>query len=99
MELFVITEQLLDQLDADFMGTLETSLGDFKTALKENIKNRWDLETSMLFLLQVSPYAVLFENDTTKTFLVLFKMVLIEFLIAFSFGRFMVFWIKTEETK
>ena len=92
MELFVRTEQLLDQLDADFMGTLETSLGDFKTALKENIKNRWDLETSMLFLLQVSPYAVLFENDTTKTFLVLFKMVLIEFFgSAFSFVRFMVF--------
>ena len=39
LELYFRTEQLLDQLDADFMETLQTSLGDFKTTLKENIKN------------------------------------------------------------
>ena len=45
----------------------------------------------MLFLLQVSPYAFLSEKDITKTFLVLFEMVLIDFFTAVSFGRFMVF--------
>ena len=39
MELYARTVQFLDQLDPDFMGTLETSLGDFKTTLKENIEN------------------------------------------------------------
>ena len=33
----------------------------------------------MLFLLQVSPYVLISKKDTTKTFVVLFKMVLTEF--------------------
>ena len=52
----------------------------------------WNLETSMLFLLQVSPYAFLSENDTTKTFLVFFETVLIEFSQLFLVDVFVVFW-------
>jgi len=39
LDLYVRTEQILDQLDIDFIETLQKSLGDFKTTLKENIKN------------------------------------------------------------
>jgi len=39
LDLYVRTEDFLDKLDADFIETLQTSLGDFKTTLKENIEN------------------------------------------------------------
>ena len=45
----------------------------------------------MLFLLQVSPYAFLPENDTTKTFLVFFETVFIEFSQLFLLDVFVVF--------
>lgn len=39
LDLYVRTEQFMAQLDSGFVKTLQTSLGDFNTALKENIKN------------------------------------------------------------
>ena len=33
------TEQFMGQLDAEFVETLQKGLGDFKTTLKEHIKN------------------------------------------------------------
>ena len=39
LDLYVRTEVFLDQLDTDFIETLQASLGDFKTTLKENIES------------------------------------------------------------
>lgn len=39
LDLYVRTEEFLDQLDTDFIDTLQVSLGDFKTTLKENIES------------------------------------------------------------
>lgn len=39
LELYVRTEEFLDQLDTDFIATLQKSLGDYKATLKENINN------------------------------------------------------------
>ena len=39
LDLYVRTEEFLDQLDTDFIETLQASLGDFKTTLKENIES------------------------------------------------------------
>lgn len=39
LDLYVTTEVFLDKLDTDFIETLQTSLGDFKTTLKENIES------------------------------------------------------------
>jgi len=39
LDLYVRAEKFLDQLDTDFVQTLQTSLGEFKTTLKENSKN------------------------------------------------------------
>jgi len=37
--LYVRTEEFLGQLDSDFIETLQTSLGDFQTTLKENAES------------------------------------------------------------
>lgn len=41
MELYIRTEEFLDQLETDFIETLQKSLGDsdFKTTLKKNISD------------------------------------------------------------
>ena len=39
LELYIRTEKFLDELDADFVETLQNRIGDFKTTLKENIND------------------------------------------------------------
>ena len=39
MELYIRTEKFVDELDADFVETLQNRIGDFKTTLKENISD------------------------------------------------------------
>ena len=39
LELYIRTEKFLDELDADFLETLQKRIGDFKTTLKENISD------------------------------------------------------------
>ena len=39
MELYIRTEKFVDELDADFVETLQKRMGDFKTTLKENISD------------------------------------------------------------
>ena len=39
LELYIRTEKFLDELDADFLETLQKRIGDFKTTLKENIND------------------------------------------------------------
>ena len=41
MELYIRTEEFLDQMETDFIETLQKSLGDsdFKTTLKKNISD------------------------------------------------------------
>jgi len=39
LEVYSRTEEFLDQLDTDFIKTLQKRLGDFKTTLKKNISD------------------------------------------------------------
>ena len=39
LRLYIETREILNQLDDEFMNPLETSLGDIKTALEENIRS------------------------------------------------------------
>lgn len=39
LDLYAKAEEFLDQLDTEFIETLQASLGDFKTTLKENIES------------------------------------------------------------
>jgi len=39
LEVYIKTEEFLDQLDTDFIETLQKRLGDFKTTLKKNIND------------------------------------------------------------
>ena len=39
LELYIRTEKFVDELDADFVETLQNRIGDFKTTLKENIND------------------------------------------------------------
>ena len=93
LDLYVRTEQFLDQLDTDFIGTLQTSLANFKTTLKENIKNVGPRDQYIILIAGKSLRVFIkkkrdIKNERCYCF---FKWFLIDLFTICSFRRFMVF--------
>ena len=84
LDLYVRTEQFLKQLDTDFTETLQTSLGDFKTTLKENIKNVGPRD-QYIVLVAGKSLRVIFLEETSNTFLFLFELVFAKVLNSLFF--------------
>jgi len=74
LDLYVRTEQFLDQLDTDFIETLQKSLGDFRTTLKENIKNVKPRDQYIVLVAGKFLIRFYLKEKTTNPFLLFFKM-------------------------
>ena len=68
LDLYARTEVFLDQLDTDFIETLQASLGDFKTHLKENIESFKPRD--QYIVLVAGKFFILFfsKRETSNTF-------------------------------
>lgn len=98
LDLYARTEVFLDQLDTDFIKTLQASLGDFKTTLRENIESF--KPTDQYIVLVAGKFFILFleKRDIKYIPIVFYEQKLIEnFTVCFFFFTFYVVVIKTNE--